>query len=73
VGVNIDPYGAAMAQRKKLPTSIIIPVDLKEIAQQAARNDRRTLTSLILKALEEHLEREGYLISPEISLKRKKL
>jgi hypothetical protein len=61
-----------MAERKTLPTSIIIPLDLKEVALEAARNDRRSFSSLVLKALEQYLEREGYLISPKPSPKRRK-
>jgi hypothetical protein len=60
------------AKRKNLPTSIIIPLDLKEAAQEAARADRRSFTSLVLKALEEYLQRTGYLNSPEHSPKRRK-
>lgn len=38
-----------------------IEKDLKEIAEKAAADDRRSLASLIEIALEEHLQRKGYL------------
>ena len=43
------------------PTSFIIPHEIKEIATQAARDDRRSLSSLVLLAIEEYLAKRGYL------------
>lgn len=38
-----------------------IEPDLKAAAEKAAKDDRRSLSSLIEIALEEYLERKGYL------------
>lgn len=39
----------------KVPTSVTLPVSLKERAERAARADRRTVSSLVVIALERFL------------------
>jgi hypothetical protein len=51
----------AKKRGRNLPTSFVIPHDLKKIAAQAADDDRRLLSSLTVLALEEYLSRRGYL------------
>jgi hypothetical protein len=47
-------------RRRNLPTSLVIPFDLKEAAQRAASHDRRSLSNLIILALEEYLVERRY-------------
>ena len=35
--------------------------EIKQAAEKAAKDDRRTLASLVEKALVEHLKKQGYL------------
>jgi hypothetical protein len=51
-------------QRKKTATlNLRISPALKEVAEKAAADDHRSLTSLVEKLLSEHLKSKGYLVS----------
>ena len=56
------PKGKALRQelRRNLPSSLVIPADLKMAALRAADHDRRSLSNLVVVALEEYLTRRGY-------------
>ncbi len=46
---------------KSLPVSVRLPPDVKGAAEIAAKEDTRSLSSLIEKVLTEHLKAKGYL------------
>jgi hypothetical protein len=48
-----------------MPTSLVIPQDLKDVAQRVADADRRSLSNLIIIALEEYLVRRRYYPEPD--------
>ncbi|KAA0122246.1 toxin-antitoxin system HicB family antitoxin [Methylobacterium sp. P1-11] len=51
-----------MQQRKKTAqVNLRIDPALKEAAEMAAKEDQRSLTSLVEKLLTEHLKAKGYL------------
>ncbi|MCJ2120638.1 MULTISPECIES: hypothetical protein [unclassified Methylobacterium] len=51
-----------MQQRKKTAqVNLRIDPALKEAAESAAKEDQRSLTSLVEKLLTEHLKAKGYL------------
>jgi hypothetical protein len=50
-----------MAVKKSHQLNLRISPELKQLADQAAADDQRTLTSLIEKLLTEHLKAKGYL------------
>lgn len=47
--------------QKSKPTSIRLSPDVKAAAERAAKEDVRSLASLIEKLLTEHLREKGYL------------
>ncbi|HWE18027.1 MAG TPA: hypothetical protein VG758_12725 [Hyphomicrobiaceae bacterium] len=47
--------------RSTLPVSVRLPPEVKAAAEKAARDDLRSVSSLIEKALVEHLKAKGYL------------
>jgi len=49
-----------------MPTSLVIPQDLKEVAQRVADADRRSLSNLIIIALEEYLVRRRHYPEPDM-------
>ena len=57
-------------KRKTLPTSFVIPKELKTIAVQAAADDRRTFSAFVVVAIEEYLAKRGYLPDKTISLRK---
>lgn len=59
-------YAEALVQRSK-PTSIRLPPGVKAAAERAAKEDVRSLSSLIEKLLTEHLREKGYLKSEDES------
>jgi hypothetical protein len=46
---------------KTLPVSVRLPAEVKAAAEKAAKDDVRSLSSLIEKVLVEHLREKGYL------------
>lgn len=46
---------------KSAPVSVRLPIDVKAAAEKAAKDDTRSLSSLIEKLLTEHLKEKGYL------------
>ncbi|MBL8578895.1 MAG: ribbon-helix-helix protein, CopG family [Mesorhizobium sp.] len=46
---------------KSANLALRIPVELKEALDQAAKEDRRSVSSLVEKVLMEHLETKGFL------------
>ena len=46
---------------KALPVSVRLPPAVKAAAEKAAKEDTRSLSSLIEKVLTEHLKAKGYL------------
>ena len=46
---------------KALPVSVRLPPSVKAAAEKAAKEDTRSLSSLIEKVLTEHLKAKGYL------------
>jgi hypothetical protein len=52
-----------MAEQRKKTATLNLRIDppLKEAAEKAAADDRRSLTSLVEKLLTEHLKAKGYL------------
>lgn len=56
-------FGRQMQKSK--PTSIRLSPDVKAAAERAAKEDVRSLASLIEKLLTDHLREKGYLPSPE--------
>ncbi len=60
-----------MSTQKRLKTaqlSLRIDPGLKEVADRAAADDQRSLTSLIEKLLTDHLRAKGYLpVAGEVS------
>ena len=46
---------------KSAPVSVRLPPEVKLAAEKAAKDDTRSLSSLIEKVLTEHLKAEGYL------------
>jgi len=57
--VNIMQY--TMAREKTAAINIRVDTSLKDAAERAAKDDHRTLTSLIEKLLSDHLRAGGYL------------
>ena len=53
--------GATLPRSKTATLNLRIEPALKEAAERAAEDDRRSLTSLIEKLLIEHLRKNGYL------------
>jgi hypothetical protein len=49
------------APPKPHPVSLRLPPDVKEAAERAAKDDTRSLSSLIQRVLVEHLKAKGYL------------
>jgi hypothetical protein len=59
-------------QRLKTATlNLRIEPRLKKAAEQAAADDRRSMTSLVEKLLQEHLEAKGYLSANATSTARR--
>jgi hypothetical protein len=56
-------------KRKTLPTSVVIPKELKAIAAQAAADDRRSFSGFVVVAIEEYLAKRGYLPDKTISVR----
>ena len=56
-------FPASQRRRGEKPVPVNIRIDprLKEAAEKAAKEDARSLTSLIEKLLQEHLKGKGYL------------
>ena len=50
---------------RTMPTSLVIPEDLKEVAARVAAKDRRSVSNLIILALAEYLVRRGYYHEPD--------
>ncbi len=53
-----------MSTRKEAKTVILsarVPQEIKEAADQAARDDHRTVASLLTKIMAEWLEQHGYI------------
>jgi hypothetical protein len=50
-----------MAKPETVQINLRIPPELKEAAEQAAADDHRSLTSLIVKLLSDHCKATGYL------------
>jgi hypothetical protein len=50
-----------MARKKSTTLNLRIEPALKEAAEKAAADDRRSLTTLVEKVLAEHLVKRGYL------------
>ncbi len=48
--------------RKAAPVSVRLPPALKEVAERAAKEDARSLSSLLEKALREYLKAQGYTL-----------
>ncbi len=46
---------------KSLPVSLRLPPEVKAAAEQAARDDTRSMSSFLEKLLTEHLRAKGYL------------
>lgn len=46
---------------KTLPVSLRLPPDVKAAAEQAAKDDTRSLSSFLEKLLTDYLKAEGYL------------
>jgi predicted HicB family RNase H-like nuclease len=63
--VNITQHNSyhMPPKRNEKTETLNIRIDqaLKRAAEAAAKDDRRTLTSLVEKALEEHLRAQGYV------------
>src|SRR5262249_37268598 len=53
--------GDNMVTKSKVPLALRIDPVLKEAAERAAADDRRSLTSLIESLLDQHLKAHGYL------------
>ncbi len=49
------------ASPKSLPVSVRLPPEVKTAAEQAAKDDTRSLSSLMEKVLTDHLKAKGYL------------
>ena len=49
------------ATRKSLPVSVRLTPEVKAAAEEAAKDDVRSLSSLIEKVLVDHLRARGYL------------
>jgi hypothetical protein len=47
--------------QKTNPVSLRLPPDVKAAAEQAAKDDFRSLSSLIEKLITEHVKKKGYL------------
>lgn len=60
-----------MAREKTASINIRVDESLKEAAEQAAKEDQRTLTSLIEKLLMDHLRQLGRLPGGKPAGKRK--
>lgn len=43
------------------PFSVRIPLELRKTAEQAAQEQSRTLSNLLILALQEYLKQQGYL------------
>ena len=50
-----------MPRTKSATLNLRIEPDIKEAAERAAADDRRSLTSLVEKLLVDHLRKKGYL------------
>jgi hypothetical protein len=48
-------------ERKTVQVNLRLQPSLKEAAEKAAADDRRSLTGLIEKLLADHLKKRGYL------------
>ena len=46
---------------KSLPVSVRLPPEVKAAAERAAKEDTRSLSSLLEKLLTDHLRAKGYL------------
>jgi hypothetical protein len=56
------PRGRPKAETpKSLPASVRLPPTVKAAAEKAAKDDSRSLSSLIEKVLTDHLKAKGYL------------
>jgi len=52
----------AVDLKKTSPVSVRLPPALKEVAEEAAKADTRSLSSLLEKALREYLKANGYQV-----------
>lgn len=50
-----------MASTKTATLNLRIAPELKALAERAAADDQRSLTSLVEKLIADHLKKEGYL------------
>jgi len=58
----MSPRGRPKAETSKsLPVSFRLPPAVKAAAEKAAKEDARSLSSLIEKVLTDHLKAKGYL------------
>jgi len=53
-----------MTRKRSATLNLRISPQLKELADKAATDDQRSLTSLIEKLLTDHLKKKGYLKQP---------
>ena len=63
-GTHLGHCGGMERHRKTAQVKLRMAPELREAAQRAAADDKRTLTSLMEKLLDDHVRRLGYLSEP---------